>query len=50
MRLISQLINVISRVFKKLLKYFNDTIILTYFVPSFPVLPVVFVLNIKEVL
>ena len=35
MRLISQLINSISRVFHKLLKYFNTTTILTSFV--FPV-------------
>ena len=31
MRLISQLNNSISRVFQKLVKYFNDTDILTFF-------------------
>ena len=43
MRLISQLINGISRVLQKLLKYFNGTIISTFFVSSFPVEPVIFV-------
>ena len=41
-RLIAQLINVISRVLQKLLKYFNETAILTSFVLSvvgvFPVI------------
>ena len=41
-RLISQLINEISRVLKKLLIYISGTIILVFFVPSFPVLPVIF--------
>ena len=36
-KLISQLINGISRVLQKLLRYFNGTIISTSFVPSFPV-------------
>ena len=49
-RLISQLINGISRVFQKLLKYFNDTIVSTSFVPSSPVLPVIFSLNLNEAL
>ena len=39
--LISQLINDISWVLQKLLKYFNDTIIWTFFSPSFPVWPVI---------
>ena len=33
---------------KILLKNFNSTIILTIFVPSFPVLPDIFVLNLNE--
>ena len=45
-RLISQLINDISRVLQKLLKYFDSTIISTSFVlPSSGVFPVIFVLN-----
>ena len=40
MTLISQLFNSISRVFQKLLKYFNATIIWTVFIPSFPVEPI----------
>ena len=48
MRLISQLINGISRVLQKLLKYFSGTIILTSFVPLFPVL--FFCLNLNEAL
>ena len=42
-RLISKLINGISRVLQKVLKYFNGTLILTFFVPSFSVLPGIFV-------
>ena len=49
-RLISQLINGISRVFQKVLKYFNITIISTFFVPSSPVEPVIFCLNLNEAL
>ena len=49
-RLISRLINGISRVLQKLLKYFNGTIILTSFVPLFPILPAIFVLNLIEIL
>ena len=49
MRLISQLINDISRVLQKLLKYFNGTTISTSFVPSAPVSPAVFCCNAKEV-
>ena len=45
-RIISQLINGISRVLQKLLKYFDSTIISTSFVlPSSGVFPVIFVLN-----
>ena len=45
-RIISQLINAISRVLQKLLKYFDSTIISTSFVlPSSGVFPVIFVLN-----
>ena len=43
-RLISQIINGIWRVLKKLLKHLNGTLILTFFVPSFPVLPAIFAL------
>ena len=49
-RLISQLINSISGVLQKLLKYFNDTQILPFFVSSFPILPDNFVLNLNEAL
>ena len=48
MRLISQSVNVIARVLQKLLKYFNGTIILTFFVQSSPVEPVIFRLNLNE--
>ena len=41
-RLISQLINDISRFLQKLLKFFNGTIILTAFVTLFPVESVIF--------
>ena len=45
-RLILQIINGISRVLQKLLKYFDSTIISTSFVlPSSGVFPVIFVLN-----
>ena len=49
-RLISQLINGISNVLQKVLKYFNGALILTFFVPPFPVLSAIFVLNLSEVL
>ena len=49
-RLILQLINSISRVLQKLLRYFNSTIILTSFVPPLPDLPTIFVLNLNEAL
>ena len=49
MRLISQLINGISRVRHKLLKRFNGTAILTSFVlPSVGVLPVIFILDLND--
>ena len=50
MRLISQLVNGISRVLEKVLKYFCGTIIWTAFVPSSPVEPVIFCLNLNEAL
>ena len=46
-RLISQLSNDISRVFRKLLKFFNETIISTFLVPSSTVEPVIFCLNFR---
>ena len=49
-RLISQLIDGISKVLKKLLKYFNDNFILTSFVPKSSVWPVVSCLNLNETL
>ena len=48
MKLISQLIYNIFRVFQKFLSYFNGTIIATSFVPSIPVWPVIFCLNLKK--
>ena len=49
MRLISQLINGISRVLQNLLKYFNDTVILTYLVlPSVGVFPVISILYLNN--
>ena len=50
MKLISQLINDISRVLQKLLKYFDGTIISASFVLSASVLPVSFCLNLNEAL
>ena len=50
MRLISQLINSISRVLQKLLKYFNGKIISIFFVLSFLVESVIFCLNSNEAL
>ena len=48
-RLISQLINDISRVLQKLLKYFNGTIISTSFVfPLLGVFPVIFTLDLND--
>ena len=49
-RLISQLINGISRVLQKLLKYFNSILFLTSLLPIFPVLPAIFVLNLNKAL
>ena len=49
-RLTSQSINGIFRVLQKLLKYFNGTLILTFFVPSFSVLSAIFALNLNEAL
>ena len=50
MKLISQLINGISRVLRKLLNYFNGTIISTFFVSSSPVEAVIFCLYVNEAL
>ena len=49
-RLVSQLINRISRALQKLLKYFNGSLILIFFVPLFYVLPAIFVLNLNKAL
>ena len=49
MRLTSQLINGISRVLQKLLKYFNGTVISTFFVlPAAGVFPVIFILDLND--
>ena len=48
--LISQLTEGISSVPKKLLRYFNRTIISTSFVTPFPVCPVICCLNLNEIL
>ena len=49
MRLTSQLINSISRVLQKLLKYFNGAIISTSFsLPSSGVFPVIFILDLND--
>ena len=48
-RLTSQLINGISRVLQKLLKYFNDTIIWTSFVlPAAGAFPAIFTLDLND--
>ena len=49
-RLVSQLIKGVSSAFQKLFSYFNRSIISTSFVPPFPVWPVIFCLNLNEVL
>ena len=49
-RLISQLINCISRVFQNLLKYFNGTLVLTFLALLFPVPPAIFVLKLNDAL
>ena len=49
MRLTSQLIKGISRVLQKLLKYFNGTVISTYFsLPAAGVFPVIFILDLND--
>ena len=50
MRLISQLIKGIPRVLQKLIKYFNGTIISTFFVPPLAISPVIFCLHLNEAL
>ena len=48
MRLISQLIKNISSVLQKVLKYFNDIAISTFFaLPAAGVFPVILILNLK---
>ena len=48
-RLTSQLINRISSVLQKWLKYFDGTVILSYFVlPPAGVLPVIFTLDLND--
>ena len=47
-RVISQLIKGISRVLQKLLRYFNGTVISTFFLPLLPFLPVNFSLRLNE--
>ena len=49
MRIISQLINSISRVLQKFLKYFNGAIISASFVlPPAGVFPVIFILDLND--
>ena len=49
MRITSQLINGISRVLQKLLKYFNGTIIsISFVLPSAGVFPVIFILDLND--
>ena len=48
MRLISELINAIWRVLQKWLKYLSGSVILTVFIPSYPVEPVIFCLNLDK--
>ena len=50
LRLNSQLINEISVVLEKLLRYFNGISISTSFVPLFPICPVIYGLNFNEIL
>ena len=48
-KLTSQLIKGISRVLQKLLKYFNGTIISTFFsLPAAGVFPVIFILDLND--
>ena len=49
-RLISQLVNGNSRVAQNLLRYFNGAILWTFFVQSFSILPVIFLVNLNEAL
>ena len=49
-KIISQLINSISRVFQKLFRYLQGILILTFSVPSFPVVPAIFVKHLNEAL
>ena len=48
--LVSQLIKGISRVLQKLLRYFNGTVISTFFVTLAPAAPVIFRLYLKDLL
>ena len=48
LKLTSQLINSISKVLQKLLKYFNETIISIYFSLPAAVFPVIFILNFND--
>ena len=49
MRLISQLINGISRDFQKLMNYFNDTSISTFFaLPLSAVFPLILILDLDD--
>ena len=48
MKLISQLINGISKVLLKLLKYFNGTLFLTLFAPLSPIFPAIFCAKFKR--
>ena len=50
MRLTSKLVNSIWRVFQKIIRYFNGTIISTFFVPLSPVWSIVFCLNLNKTL
>ena len=49
MRLISELINAIKSS-PRITYVFNDTLMLTVLVPSFPVLPAIFALNLNQAL
>ena len=49
-RWLSQLMKSNPRVLKKLLNFFNGTIISTFFVPLLPVAPVGFCLNLNKTL
>ena len=48
MRLISQLINGISRVLQKLLRFFNGTAISTFFDSTSGVFPVILILDMND--